>query len=329
MAINASEVRRQIQSRQTAPLYLLEGEDVQSRHELAHEFASLIDDELRAFNLQTFYANEATTAAARDQMIVELLASARTLPMMVPRRVLVVHEAEQLLCPRRAREEEEESAPAPPAKRGSLRVSPAEELEQYFGAPEPSTTMVFAAASLDENRRLVKALCRHAVRVDCGIVDESFNAERWIEERLKRERVDIEPQAVKALVQATGPSLSRIRPALDALLLFAAGEARITEQHVRDVVPQHDELGKGFALGRAIWNGNVREALKEIGAQLDAGFLPVMVLGQIRAAARGLKPDERALRGLDAVFRADLALKSSAGDVRHHLEKLVIELCTR
>jgi hypothetical protein len=94
------------------------------------------------------------------------------------------------------------------------------------------------------------------------------------------------------------------------------------------VLPE-SEPGEDFALGRAIWNNNAREALREIAAQFDAGMQPVMILGQIRAAAGRLKPDDRARQGLGAVFDADLAIKSSAGEPRFLLERLVIELCGR
>jgi DNA polymerase III delta subunit len=51
-----------------------------------------------------------------------------------------------------------------------------------------------------------------------------------------------------------------------------------------------------------------------------------MVMGQLRAAAEKLAPAR--LRGaIDAVFRTDLALKSSGGDPRILLERLVLELC--
>ncbi len=54
-----------------------------------------------------------------------------------------------------------------------------------------------------------------------------------------------------------------------------------------------------------------------------------MVLGQIRAAAIRLRPDSRVKNSLDAVFRTDLAIKSSAGAPRFLLERLVVELCAR
>src|SRR5918993_1458774 len=102
-----AEVRKQIAAGDTAPIYLLEGDDLQSRHDLALEFAGLVDEGLQAFNVESFYANEASNAAARDQLIGALLSTARTLPMMAPRRVVIVHEAERLLAPRRGKDDDD------------------------------------------------------------------------------------------------------------------------------------------------------------------------------------------------------------------------------
>ena len=63
---------RLYQQSKNRPLYLLEGDDLQSRHDLAVEFAALVDEGLQAFNVQTFYANEATNAGARFQTMREL-----------------------------------------------------------------------------------------------------------------------------------------------------------------------------------------------------------------------------------------------------------------
>ena len=70
----------------------------------------------------------------------------------------------------------------------------------------------------------------------------------------------------------------------------------------------------------------VREALKELGLALDAGAMPVMLMGQLRAAAEKL-PAPRVRSAIDAVFRTDLALKSSGGEPRVLLERLTVELC--
>jgi hypothetical protein len=51
-----------------------------------------------------------------------------------------------------------------------------------------------------------------------------------------------------------------------------------------------------------------------------------MVLGQLRWVAEKLPP-HRLRAGIEAVFRTDVALKSSGGDPRILLERLVVELC--
>jgi DNA polymerase-3 subunit delta len=323
-----ADVRKQITSGDTAPLYLLEGDDLQSRHDLAVEFAAVVDEGLHAFNVQTFYANEATNASARDQMIGEILSAARTLPMMASRRVLIVHEAERILSPRKGKDDESDTAESVSGRRRKT-TTPAEELERYFESPEPLTTLVFAAGDLDANRRLVKLLRKHAVAVDSGTLESGAEAAKWIRARLERDSLAIEPQAVTLLLNATGLGLGRIRAEIDKLALFAAGERTITAKHVKEMVLPKSEPGEDFALGRAIWNNNTREALREIAALVDGGMPPFMVLGQIRAAAGRLRPDDRARRGLSAVFDTDLAIKSSMGEPRYLLEKLVIEICSR
>ena len=324
-----AEVRKQIKAGDTAPLYLIEGDDLQARHDLAQEFSSLVDEGLHAFNLQSFYANEATTASARDALLGEIVAAARTLPMMSPRRVLIVHEAERLLSPRKGKDEEVEPANEPASGKRRKTATPADDLEHYFESPEPLTTMVFVAGALDGNRRLVKQLRKSALVVDAGTLDNPADAAKWIRARLEAEHLSIEPQAITLVLQATGLSLGRIRSQIDKLALFAAGEPTITARHVKELVVLHSEPGEDFALGRAIWNNNVREALREITGLIESGMPPFMVLGQIRAAAGRLRPDDRARAGLDAVFEADLAIKSSMGEPQYLLEKLVIELCAR
>ena len=55
-----------------------------------------------------------------------------------------------------------------------------------------------------------------------------------------------------------------------------------------------------------------------------------MVLGQLGWFVRERLQDPRRLPGaVDALFRTDLDLKTSGGDPRVLLERLVVELCAR
>jgi DNA polymerase III subunit delta len=324
-----AEVRKQIKSGKTGALYLLEGDDLQSRHDLALEFANLVDEGLQAFNVESFYANEATNAAGRDQLIGVLLSTARTLPMMAPKRVVTVHEAERLLAPKRGRDDDEQGEldlPKKPAKRGT---TPAEELEAYVENPEPMTTLVFVAGALDANRRIVKLLRTHADVVDCGSLESPRDAELWIQKRLEKDELTIDPKAISLLLSSTGLTLGRIRPEIEKLILYAAGESTITAAHVKDVVIPQEESEGTFALMDAVRNSNAPRALREISALIDSGIQPPMILGQLRAATIQLRGDQRVKNGLEAVFRTDLAIKSSSGTPQYLLECLVVELCAR
>jgi DNA polymerase III delta subunit len=323
-----AEIRKQIKSGQTGPLYVLEGDDLQSRHDLALEFANLVEEGLQAFNVESFYANEATSAAGRDQLIGALLSTARTLPMMAPKRVVIVHEAERLLAPKRAKEEDE-AAEAELPKKSKRGATPAEELEAYVENPEPMTTIVFVSGPLDANRRIVKLLRKRADVVDCGSLESPRDAAIWIQKRLEKDELTMDPKALNLLLQATGLSLGRIRAEVEKLVLYAAGESTITPVHVRDLVIPENESEGVFALIDAVRNANAPRALLEIAALIDAGVQPPLILGQLRAAAIQLRPDVRVRNGLEAVLRTDLAIKSSAGVPQHLLECLAVELCAR
>jgi DNA polymerase III delta subunit len=323
------EIRKQIKSGKTGALYLLEGDDLQSRHDLALEFANVVDEGLQAFNVQSLYANEATNAAGRDQLIGMLLQNARTLPMMAPRRVIIVHEADRLLAPKRAKEEDEDAPPAPGKKGKRPASTPAEELEAYIEAPEPMTTLVFVSGPLDANRRVVKLLRKHADVVDCGSLHDAREAAVWITKRLEKDELTIEPKAISLLLSTTGLTLGRIRPEVEKLVLYAAGESAITVAHVRDLVIPQEESEGTFALMEAVQNANAPRALREVSALIDSGVQPPVILGQLRAAPIRLRPDARVKAGLEAVIKTDLAIKTSSGTPQYLLECLVVELCAR
>ncbi len=249
--------------------------------------------------------------------------------MMAPRRVVIVHEAERLLAPKRAKDEEDGAGRSRPPKKGKRGTTPAEELEAYVENPEPMTTLVFVAGPLDANRRLVKLLRKHADVVDCGTLHDAREAAIWITKRLEKDELTIEPKALGLLLATTGLSLGRIRAEIEKLVLYAAGESTITTAHVRDLVIPAERVRGSFALMDAVRNSNAPRALLEISALIDAGVQPPMILGQLRAAAIRLRPDVRVRNGLEAVLRTDLAIKSSAGIPQHLLECLAVELCAR
>ena len=191
------------------------------------------------------------------------------------------------------------------------------------------TTLVFVAGPLDGNRRLVKVLRKRAAVVDCGSLESGQEAAAWIRKRLEKDELAIEPKAIGVLLEATGLSLGRIRAEVEKLVLYAAGESTVTERHVRELVVPETEPGEGPAVGMAVKDGDVRRALRELAALFEAGVVPQPILGQIRWGAGSLRPAERVKWALGRVLETDVRMKTSAGDPRHLLECLVVELCGR
>src|SRR5882762_3880514 len=99
--LTPAAVRRQIASGTPDAIYLLLGEDEVEKSALAAEFAELVDEGLRAFNVERIHGGEMTTGEKLVDGVAALVAAARTLPMMAPRRVVTVAQAECVLAPKR------------------------------------------------------------------------------------------------------------------------------------------------------------------------------------------------------------------------------------
>src|SRR5262245_62244981 len=94
-AATPADVRAAVAKRTPAPVYLLLGDDDAEISRLASDVTALVEDELRAFNVDRLYAGEKGTTAA------SIVESARLLPMMSDRRVVVVLRAGRLLKTKR------------------------------------------------------------------------------------------------------------------------------------------------------------------------------------------------------------------------------------
>ena len=323
--LTPAAVRKQIESGSTDLVYLLQGDDDVEKSALAAQFAELVDEGLRAFNVERLHAGEATTGDKIADTVASVLDAARTLPMMAPRRVVTVFQAEALFAPKR------ESETASRAL---------EQLDALVAEPERQTTLVFVSAALDKRTRAFKLLAKHATIVECGAPEDLAGAERWILERVAKAGVELERAGARALALHAGfpdrprndgktGDVKQLRGDVDRLLLYALGQKKITVDDVREVAGPA-VLQDQWAMTNAVESGQAAEALRQLALLLDAGGEPQMILGQlgwlVRSKFPGVAP--RDVRpAIEAVFRTDLDLKRSGGDPRVLLERLVVELC--
>lgn len=335
-AATPQAVRKQIAQRKPDPVYLILGDDEAEMSRLAADLSSLVEDELRAFNLERLYAGEKGVTPAA------IVQAAQTLPMMGDRRVVVVLRAERILKPKRrgGKAQEQDSAEADEAE--ATESGDAGILDAYILKPEPLTTLVLVAADVDRSRKLYKSLQKQATIVECwglrSSKDEKVDlrqvarkAEVLVRQAVTGAGQQIEPAAARLIAERAGTDIATLQGDVSRLLLYAAGKSKIDEADVREVVSAETSQDD-WAVTNAIGRGDTAEALRQLGLAMESGGVSYQILGQLAYFVREKLPntDVRRLPGaIEALFRTDLDLKSSGGDPRVLLERLVVELCRR
>jgi len=195
------------------------------------------------------------------------------------------------------------------------------------------------AADVDKTRRAGKAIMKHATVVECWGLKTGkdsraadFRQAARVAEQLVRKAVaeagqQIDPAAARLVAERAGVDIVRLRGDIERLMLYTVGKPKIALADAHEVVSA-ESAQDDWAVTSAIQQGNAREALRQLAMALDAGAVPYQILGQLGWFVRDRMADARRIpAAVDALFRTDLDLKSSGGDPRVLLERLVVELC--
>jgi DNA polymerase III subunit delta len=328
-SLTPAAVRKQIAQRKLDPVYLILGDDAAEMSRLASELTSLVDDGLRAFNVERFYAGD---KGVTPSAVIE---AARILPMLSDRRVVTLLRAERMLKPKRrgkAAEPEAVEDAAEPSSDLDL-------LEAYVREPVPETTLILVASDVDRTRKLFKTLQKQASIVECwglkpgrdirvDLREVARTAEQLVRKAVADSGQQIDPAAARLVAERAGTDISTLRADVERLLLYTSGSAKITLDDARAVVSA-ETAQDDWAVTNAIQRRDTAEALRQVALALDAGGVSYQMLGQIAWFVRermAAADPRRVPAAIEALFRTDLELKSS-GDPRVLLERLVVDLC--
>jgi DNA polymerase III delta subunit len=314
--LTPAAVRQQIARGQLEPLYLVTGTDDMAMVELAAALADTVEEDLRAFNVQRFYGADTSTRLAA------VLDAASTLPLLSPRRVVVLFQAERLLVSRKAQaaEPEEGDAEAPGAEaaggKGQLAA-----LKEYAKQPHGHATVVIVGAGLG---RLFDPLAVQAAVVVC---EANFDV---INDLARQHGIRFDRGAVELLKQRAGVGdavdSGRLRDDVERVLLYAAGRQIVTRDVVAEVVGRPAAAG-GKKLWNELANRNAAAALAELHLEFAEGAVAYMLLGLVRSVVERTVAARDLPAAVDALLRTDLALKTSGGDPRVLIERLIVEVC--
>ena len=282
-----------------------------------------------------------TRLSAREAGWNEVIGRAETMPMMSPRQVVIVEEAESV------------------EKLGEKsRDEVLDLLSKYFESPAPFTILVLEAASLDGRQRYFKLLAEKCLIVELSIGPESAAALAM--QMAKELGAEIDRDAAAMLAEILNGAPARMRVELEKLSTYVKGGSRITVADVEALVVAARK-NTVWQLTEILASRKRAAALAFLDNLLREGEQPVMIVGALAwtyrklieardlpahlsgfAAARplGMRPEaaETALRqahriskkdllaGLAALAEADSQLKSSNPDPRAMMEFLIARL---
>jgi DNA polymerase-3 subunit delta len=301
------------------PVYCLSGERflVDAAHAAIRAAVLAEAGPAAGFNHDTFELKETGLGPC--------LATARTLPMMAKRRLVVGKGVDQ------------------------VKADALEPLLEYAGDPNPSTVLVLVANDKVDVRYKAFTTLRKAgfLHVFAPLRDSALAG--WLRTEARARKIDLQGDAAAALADLAGPDMGPLSQALDQLALYTGGDRAITVDDVEELVAETRQRNV-FELSKAIGAGDVPRALGLLANMLRNREAPLkiqfMLARQMRqiwrakellaaGAARGeiasavgmnpyflddvLVPARRMTRGalmraFERLYESDKALKSSKVD---------------
>jgi DNA polymerase-3 subunit delta len=223
------DVVAQVARGQIAPVYCLSGERylVDAAHAAIRAAVLGQAGAAAGFNHDSFDLKESG--------LVSCLTTARTLPMMAKRRLVVGRGIDQ------------------------VKADLLEPLVQYVGDPNPSTCLVLVGDKVDVRFKAFLALRKAGfLHVFAPLKDQALAG--WLRAQARARQVDITPDAAGALADLAGPELGRLSQALDQLALYAGAGRAVTLDDVEELVAETRQRNV-FELTKAIGAGDVPRAL--------------------------------------------------------------------
>ena len=285
----------------------------------------------RDFNYDTLQAKEAGVA--------RIVACARTLPMMAPRRLVLVRDV------------------------SALSANDLAGLLPYVAAPVPEACLVLLAEDADLRTKFYLTFQKHGLLLKLAPLPEKQLA-GFVEAEAKRQKIGLEAGVASAIADEIGSDLAQLCDALERLSCYVAVGAKVKLSDVEEVVAttrQHSVFELIDAVGARQRGEALRLLSGMLGAQEPALRLLAMLARHVRqlwqtedalshgahgqadvASTLGLHPfvagklveqarrlsAERIGRMHEAIYQTDRSLKLSKLDDLRVMEGLILRLCT-
>lgn len=196
-----AEIKKSIQSRRLAPVYILHGEESYFIDQLAKAFEELVPEAERDFNYYALYAPEITPEV--------VMATCKRFPMMADRQVVILKEAQ------------------------AVRADIINKLAAYCEKPNESTVLVicFRGEKAKGRDLLSKARSGGAVIFESKPLTER-NIDPFIAQIVKDKKLNIESKGLAMLRDFIGTDVAKIYNEIDKLAFILGEGATITPESI-------------------------------------------------------------------------------------------------
>jgi DNA polymerase-3 subunit delta len=236
--MDAQKFYRDLEKGQLAPLYFLFGEEPYLLNQSVERFKfAVLNEGAIDFNYSFFYASDADITVVRDAV--------ETLPMMSPRRLVVLKEAQEL-------NDKEWAA-----------------LEPLIEEQVESTVFVITASRVDKRKKQMRLLLDKAACVEFKKPYEN-QIPSWINYIAQTLGLTISNDAIHLLHKLVGHHLTEIEAELKKLGEYVEGARRIEVTDVAQVVSRSKEENV-FDFTKAIGECDRVRALEHLIFLLDQG----------------------------------------------------------
>lgn len=229
-ALGFDRLRREINGRQLAPVYLFHGEEGFFIDELLKAVEGALPEADREFNLYTMYATESSAAA--------VVARSQGYPMMADRQIVIVKEAQ------------------------GWGADDWETIAAYAARPVPTTVLAIASRG-----KTIKSKALTTALTACHGVD--FESKKLkdtavmpvVEQLVKARGLNIEPKGLEMLCDYVGGDISRIYNQVEKLVVALEAGATVTPEAIERNIGISKEYNT-FELRDAIFARDMGRALR-------------------------------------------------------------------
>lgn len=236
--IDAQKFYRDLEKGELSPLYFLFGEEAYLLNQCVDRFKyAVLTEGAIDFNYSLFYASDADISNVRDAV--------ETLPMMAPKRLVILKEAQELT--------DREWT----------------ELDTLITTPVDSTVFVILASRVDKRKKQIRLILETA---DCVEFKKPYDNQipGWVKYIAGTLGLDIAEDAIFLLAKLVGSHLTEIESELRKLADFMDDKKRIEVSDVAQVVSRSKEESV-FDFTRAIGESDRVRALEHLVHLLDQG----------------------------------------------------------